>query len=125
MDAEEPRAFICPCAYSGALGDTYASVLALGVAGVRTTLQELITSSTGAVANTSSYCALCQPITPSLNAARSMQENAMHSRRQREYYVACADFIGAWPKQTRGVRQRNRKPRDDGKPGRSGFLFCR
>ena len=127
MDAFEPRAFVCPCVCSGALGDTYATVLALGVGGVKTTLQELSASSTGSVANTSSYCDVCRRITPSLNANTSMQENAMHARRQRAYFVACADFIGSWPKQARGARQRSRKPKPgadaDGKKG-VGFRFC-
>jgi hypothetical protein len=114
MDAEETRAFVCPCAYTGAIEDTYASVLALGAGGVRTTMQELTASSTGVVANTSSYCALCRRITPSLNQARSLQENAMQLKRQRAYFVACAQFIGSWPKQTRGSRQRGRKSKNAG-----------
>jgi len=107
--ASDACAFICPCAYSGELGDTYASVLALGVDGVRTTLDEMVICSTGAVANTSSYCVKCRRITPSLNSARPMQENVMHWKRQHAFYVACAQFIHSWPKQTRGARQRKHK----------------
>ncbi len=125
MDGYEPRAFVCPCACGEALGDTYASVLALGVGGVETTLHELNTSSTGAVANTSSYCALCRRITSSLNSARSIQDNTVHARRERAYFVACTAFIGAWPKQTRGARQRGRKPKpgEDAPRKRVGFRF--
>ena len=116
--ASEPCAFICPCEYGGDLHDTYASVLALGVDGVRTTLDEILICSTGAVANTSSYCAKCRRITPSLNSARPMQENAMLWKKQHAFYAACSQFIRSWPKQTRGKRQRNRKkkqvPVDDG-----------
>ncbi len=100
-----------PGAYRGALDDTYASVLVLGAHGVKPALQEMLARSQGVVANTSSYCAACRRITPSLNAARSVQENAMHWRRQHAYYGACEAFIGSWPKQTRGVRLRNRKKR--------------
>jgi hypothetical protein len=101
--------FTCPCAYSGPLGDTYASVLVLGVDGLQRALEEMLADSKGAVANTSSYCAKCRRITPSLNAARSIQENAMHWRRQYAYYNACSAFISSWPRQTRGTRLRNRK----------------
>jgi hypothetical protein len=126
MDADEPSAFVCPCACREALGDTYTSVLALGVGGVKATLQDLTASSTGSVANTSSYCALCRRITPSLNSARSIQDNAIHARRERAYFVACAAFIGAWPKQTRGARQRTRKPKpgEEATTKRVGFRFC-
>jgi hypothetical protein len=58
----------------------YASVLALGADGLQRTLQEMLADIKGSVANTSSYCAKCRRITPSLNAARSIQENAMHWR---------------------------------------------
>jgi hypothetical protein len=105
----EPCSFICPCAYGGEMRDTYASVLALGADGVRTALDESVICSRGAVANTSSYCAKCRRITPSLNAARSVQENVMHWRRQHAYFVACAAFIGSWPKLSRGMRQRKRR----------------
>jgi hypothetical protein len=107
--ASDNCAFICPCSYSGTLEDTYASVLVLGTDGVQKTLQKIIASSNGAVANTSSYCAKCRRITPSLNSARSIQENAMHWNRQHDYYVACSQFISSWPKQTRGMRLRKRK----------------
>ena len=109
--ASDSCAFVCPCACSGDLRDTYASVLALGAGGVRTALDEMVICSRGAVANTSSYCARCRRITPSLNSARPMQENVMHWRRQHAYFVACAAFTGSWPKQTRGVRLRKRKKR--------------
>jgi hypothetical protein len=104
-----PASFVCPCDWSGALSDTYASVLVLGVDGVQATLDEIIASSTGAVANTSSYCLKCRRITPSLNAAQTIQENLMHWKKQHAYYVACADFMRQWPKQTRGMRLRKRK----------------
>lgn len=110
--ADESRAFVCPCAYSGSMGDTYASVLVLGVDGVHKTLDEAIASSTGDVANTSSYCLRCRRITPSINSAQSIQENAMHWKRQRAFYVACGGFIRQWPKQTRGMRLRNRKKKN-------------
>jgi len=101
--------FVCPCESTGPLSDTYASVLVLGVEAVRSTLDEIITSSTGSVANTSSYCVKCRRITPSLNTARSIQENLMNWKKQHTYFVACSKFIGAWPKQTRGMRLRNRR----------------
>ena len=113
MDASTAPACasICPCAYRGDLHDTYASVLVLGADGVQPALQAMLASSHGVVANTSSYCADCRRITPSLNAARSIQENAMQWQRQHAYYAACSAFIGSWPKQARGVRLRNRKKR--------------
>ena len=110
--ATEPNVetfFVCPCDWRAPLSDTYASVLVLGIDGVRTTLDEIIASSTGAVANTSSYCMKCRRITPSFNTACSMQDNVIHWKKKHSYYVACTQFIGAWPKQTRGMRLRNRR----------------
>lgn len=110
--------FVCPCDWNGLLSDTYASVLVLGVDAVQSTLDEIIASSTGSVANTSSYCLKCRRITPSLNTALSIQENVMNWKKQHTYFGACSKFIGAWPKQTRGMRLRNRRkkqmPVEDG-----------
>jgi len=109
MDSSAACAFACPCEVPGDMADTYASMLALGAGGVRTALDESVIISRGAVANTSSYCAKCRRITPSLNAARSVQENVMNWRKQHAYFVACDAFISSWPKQSRGMRQRKRK----------------
>jgi hypothetical protein len=89
--------------------DTYASVLALGGDSVQTALDESTVIARGAVANTSSYCARCRTITPSLNSARSVQENVVHWRRNHAYFRACAEFIAGWPKLARGSRQRKRR----------------
>jgi hypothetical protein len=110
--AAEPHSasyFICPCEWKGSFSNTYATVLVLGVDTLQATLDEIIASSTGAVANTSSYCLKCRRITPSLNAARTTQENLMRWNKQHEYYVACSGFMRQWPKQTRGMRVRSRK----------------
>lgn len=108
-EAGTPTSFRCPCEWSGSFADTYATVLVLGVDKVQATLDEITVSCTGAVANTSSYCLKCRRITPSLNTARTIQENVMHWKNQHAYYLACSKFIGAWPKQTRGMRLRNRR----------------
>lgn len=106
-------AFICPCELRGPLQDTYASVLALGVAGVQTALDAAVAERAGVVANTSSYCAKCRRITPSLNSARSVQENVIHWRKNHAHFLACAQFIAAWPKLVRGSRQRSRRKKQD------------
>jgi hypothetical protein len=108
-EAHNCTSFVCPCEWSGTLNNTYASVLVLGNDDVKSTLDEIIRTSTGVVANTSSYCLKCRRITPSLNASRTIQENLMYWKKQHAYYVACADFIRQWPKQKRGMRLRNRK----------------
>lgn len=81
----------------------------LGVSSVKAALDADVAERTGAVANTCSYCARCRRITPSLNAARSVQENVIHWQKQRAHFVACAAFIAAWPKLARGSRQRSRR----------------
>jgi hypothetical protein len=106
-DGEMLPAFVCPCSHDGSLGNTYASVLVLGVDNVARTLAGMGTCA--AVANTSSYCVRCRHITPSLNASRTMQENVMQWDPQHSFYVACAQFIKTCPKKTRGTRLRDRK----------------
>ena len=81
----------------------------LGMSSAKAALDAAVAERTGAVANTASYCCKCRRITPNLNPASSVQENVMHWRRQRAYFIACARFIADWPKVARGSRQRSRR----------------
>lgn len=111
--ADVMSAFVCPCAYTASLHNTYASVLVVGVDGVATTLHDIRSSALPPIANMSSYCMTCRRITPSFNPSLTAEANVLHWQRKRAFYASCEQFIGTWPKRARGTRVRHRKKKTE------------